>query len=133
MFALVFLYMKFKAIFITSDEILKGLCLAVTMIACLYLTALSGGCLNPWLGLAQNIYVTGLVNGTVGNGNFWSSAIWVYILAPFLGAFFAPFFLRLVSSMDRAMRHEESPMKGVEYEGAGANERVETVTQRTVV
>jgi phosphotransferase system glucose/maltose/N-acetylglucosamine-specific IIC component len=117
--------MKFKAIFITSDEILKGLCLAVTLYACLSLTAASGGCLNPWLGLVQNIYVTGLVNGVVGNGSFWSSAIWVYIGAPFIGAIFAPLFLVLVSSMDRAKRHEESPMKGAEY--GGDVERVETV------
>ena len=125
--------MKFKAIYITSDEILKGLCLAFTLYACLSSTAGSGGCLNPWLGLAQNIYVTGLVNGVVGNGDFWSSAIWVYIIFPFIGAFLAPFFLRLVSSMDRARRHEESPMKGSEYNGGGARERVETVERRTVV
>jgi len=51
-FTLVFLYVKFKAIYITSDEILKALVLGFTLFVCLALTAGSGGCLNPWFGLA---------------------------------------------------------------------------------
>jgi glycerol uptake facilitator-like aquaporin len=51
-FTLVFLYMKFKAIYITSDEILKGLTIAIALYTCLAMTAGSGGCLNPWFGLA---------------------------------------------------------------------------------
>ena len=94
-FTLVFLYVKFKAIYITSDEILKALVLGFTLFVCLALTAGSGGCLNPWFGLAQNVYATGLTNGLAFGGDYWSSAIWVYILAPFIGAFIAALLLRL--------------------------------------
>jgi H+/Cl- antiporter ClcA len=77
------------------------------------------------------VYTVGLVNGVVGNGSYWAAPIWVYVLAPFIGAFFAPFFLRLVSSMDRAMRHEESPMKVVER--PVVPERIERIQERTIV
>lgn len=106
--------MKFKAIFITSDEILKGLAIAVTLYGCFAITAGSGACLNPWFGLAQNAYDTGLANGFGYMGSYFSVAIWVYILAPFIGAILAALFLRLQSAMDRTKRHEESPPKVIE-------------------
>jgi len=95
LFTLVFLYMKFKAVYIISDEILKGTILGIALFVSLALTADSGGCLNPWHGLAQNAYATGLINGVAFGGDYWSSAIWVYILAPFIGAIIATLLLRL--------------------------------------
>ena len=89
------------------DRIVKGLGAGLTLSVCLSMTAQSGGCLNPALGIAQSIYMIGLDNRDgSGRGTTEAKYMWVYIVGPLVGSIFAAIFFilhdysNLFSSLD---------------------------------
>ena len=93
-FTWVYLLIIYKPSLRTVDEIIKGIGLIITLWICYFLSAGSGACLNPALGLAQTTYQIGFLNGADQNGNGFASLIWVYFPMPFFGAIFAAIFFR---------------------------------------
>ncbi len=93
-FLIVYLFVIYKPSLRTVDEIIKGLGVSIALWICYGLSAGSGACLNPALGLAQTAYQVGFLNGMGLNGNGFASLIWVYIIMPFVGAVFAALFFR---------------------------------------
>lgn len=55
-FTWIYLIVIYKPTLRTVDEIVKGLACAFSLWICYYLSAGSGACLNPALGLAQTCY-----------------------------------------------------------------------------
>lgn len=109
-FTLIYLIIIYKPTLRTTDEIVKGIGIAITLTACYYLSASSGACLNPALGLAQTAYQVGFLNGLGQNGNGFASLIWVYMVFPFVGAIFAAFFFRMHIYLDNKAIREVPPV-----------------------
>lgn len=106
-FTLVYLFVIYKPSLRTVDEIIKGLGVAFTLYVCYFLSAGSGACLNPALGLAQTTYQVGFLNGMDNNGNGFASLIWVYMVFPFVGSALAALFFRLHILVDnKAMQQQ---------------------------
>ena len=99
-FTWVYLLVIYKPSLRTVDEIIKGIGLGTTLWGCYYLSAWSGACLNPALGLAQTCYQIGFLNGADQNGNGFASLIWVYMTMPLIGAIFAAILFKLNVFMD---------------------------------
>ena len=94
-FVWVYLIIIYKPSLRTVDEVVKGLGLAVALWIVYFLSAGSGACLNPALGLAQTTYQIGFLNGADQNGNGFASLIWVYFPMPLFGGIFAAILFRL--------------------------------------
>jgi glycerol uptake facilitator-like aquaporin len=94
-FIWVYLIVIYKPSLRTVDEIIKGLAVAITLWMCYFLSAGSGACLNPALGLAQTTYQIGFLNTADQNGNGFASLIWVYMAMPLIGAIFAAIFFKI--------------------------------------
>jgi glycerol uptake facilitator-like aquaporin len=59
------------------------------------MSAGSGACLNPALGMSQTIYYAGVNHNTYHDIDpHPADCIWVYMLAPFAGAIFAALFVK---------------------------------------
>jgi len=71
-----------------SNFLLKGLALAYILNICYEFSFKAGACLNPALGFAESIYQIAYDNNT-GAANVRSQCIWVYMIAPFVGAMIA--------------------------------------------
>jgi glycerol uptake facilitator-like aquaporin len=94
------------------DRLVKGLAACFALIVALTMTAGSGGCLNPALGLAESIYMIGLDNrdgATLGNEE--AKYMWVYIFGPFIGGLIAALFFVLHSFIDRNAYKQNEPMQ----------------------
>ena len=90
-----YLIVIYKPSLRTVDEIIKGLTLATILWMCYFLSAGSGACLNPALGLAQTTYQIGFLNEMDLNGNGFASLIWVYMAMPFFGSLFAALLFKM--------------------------------------
>ena len=111
-FVLVYLLIIYKPSLRTVDEIIKGLGVSITLWVCYFLSAGSGACLNPALGLAQTTYQVGFLNGLDQNGNGFASLIWVYIIMPLFGGLFAAGFFRWHIYMDqKALQEPAIPVR----------------------
>ena len=86
MFTLVYLSIMYRPTYRTTDEIIKGVGISVSLWACFVLSAGSGACYNPALGIAQSSYQVGFLNAMDNNGNGFASLIWVYAVFPLIGA-----------------------------------------------
>ena len=58
-FIFVLLILKYKNTLEKVDDPIKGIAAALTMYVCLEFTCGSGGCLNPWLGVAESLLFYG--------------------------------------------------------------------------
>lgn len=104
-FVYVYLLVIYKPSLRTVDEIIKGLGVSLVLYACYAMTAESGACLNPALGVAQVSYQVGFLNGVDLNGGRYASPIWCYIVFPLIGAIIAALFFRVHISLDnRALK-----------------------------
>ena len=61
-FAFAYLLIIYKPSIRTVDEIIKGIAISLILYSCFYMTAESGGSLNPAFAIAQNSYETGWLN-----------------------------------------------------------------------
>lgn len=61
-FTIVYLVLRYESAMKQVDRIIRGAAASITLIACLSMTANSGGSLNPALGIAQSIYMIGVEN-----------------------------------------------------------------------
>ena len=62
-FVICYLLIIYKPSLRTVDDIIKGLGASFVLWICYFLSAGSGACLNPALGLAQTAYQVGFLNG----------------------------------------------------------------------
>ena len=71
--------------------VLKALIMFHVLLACYFMCAGAGACLNPALGMAQTTHMIAMNNsfGFIG-GN--ANGIWVYMGAPIIGAILAALF-----------------------------------------
>lgn len=99
-FVVCYLLIIYKPSLRTVDELIKGIGIAYVLWICYFLSAGSGACLNPALGLAQTTFQVGFLNGMDLNGNGFASLLWVYMVMPFVGAILAALFFRMHISMD---------------------------------
>ena len=104
-----YLLVIYKPSLRTVDEIIKGVAVAITLWICYFLSAGSGACYNPALGLAQTAYQVGFLNGLGMNGNGFASLIWVYMVMPMVASVFAALFFRLHIYMDNKALQEPIP------------------------
>lgn len=106
-FTWIYLIIIYKPNLRTTNEITKGIGLAIALWICYFLCAGAGACLNPALGLATTTYQVGFLNGLDQNGNGFASLIWVYMAMPMFGALFAAIFFRISIYLDnRALKQE---------------------------
>lgn len=108
-FIWVYLLIIYKPSLRTVDEIIKGIGASFALYAAYVLSAGSGACLNPALGLAQTAYQVGFLNGKNLNGNGFASLIWVYMVMPFVGAVFAALMFRFHIYMDNKALRQAAP------------------------
>ena len=108
-FIWVYLVIIYKPSLRTTDEIVKGIGLATALWICYFLSAGSGACLNPALGLAQTCYQIGFLNGADQNGNGFASLIWVYFPMPLFGGIFAAILFKMNVWMDNKALRQEAP------------------------
>lgn len=113
-FIWVYLVIIYKPSLRTTDEIIKGLGLGVTLWICYFLCAGGGACLNPALGLAQTCYQIGFLNGADMNGNGFASLIWVYFPMPLFGAIFAAILFKMNVWMDNKALEQPAPVVAAE-------------------
>lgn len=96
------------------DRIIRGAAASITLVACLQMTANSGGALNPALGIAQSIYMIGVENQNgSGLGSTDAKYIWVYVAGPLIGALFAAAFFRLHDYIEKSGYQQNQPMQFV--------------------
>lgn len=94
------------------DRIVKGLGAGLTLSVCLSMTAQSGGCLNPALGIAQSIYMISLDNRDgSGRGTTEAKYMWVYIVGPLVGSIFAAIFFILHDYIEKNEYKQNSPVQ----------------------
>jgi len=110
LFVLVYLLVIYKPSLRTVDEIIKGLGVSITLWVCYFMSAGSGACLNPALGLAQTTYQVGFLNGMDANGNGFASLIWVYIIFPLIGGAIAALFFRVHIYLDNKSLEQPAPV-----------------------
>jgi glycerol uptake facilitator-like aquaporin len=108
-FTWIYLLVIYKPTLRTVDEVIKGIGLAFVLWICYYLSAGSGACLNPALGLAQTCYQIGFLNEENMNGRGFASLIWVYFPMPLFGAIFAALFFRINVYFDNRALKEVVP------------------------
>jgi glycerol uptake facilitator-like aquaporin len=101
-FGLVYLILRFEPNMRKTDRLIKGVGACFTLLVCLSMSAGSGGCLNPALGLAESIYMIGIENRNgLGLGSDDAKFMWVYIVGPLIGAGFAALFFKLHDFIER--------------------------------
>lgn len=100
MFSLIYLLVIYKPSLRTVDEIIKGLGISFVLFALYMMSAGSGACLNPALGLAQTTYQVGFLNGMDMNGGGFASLIWVYFPFPLLGGLIGGLWFRIRVALD---------------------------------
>jgi glycerol uptake facilitator-like aquaporin len=114
LFTLIYLILRFEADMRKVDRLIKGFGACFALLVSLKMSANSGGCLNPALGLAQSIYMIGLENRSGSTqGSTDAKYMWVYILGPFLGACLASLFFRLHDFIERNEYVQSQPMQFV--------------------
>jgi glycerol uptake facilitator-like aquaporin len=62
LFTLIYLVLRFEKQMKRVDRIVKGLAACLTLIVCLSMSAKSGGCLNPAIGVVSSIFMIGYEN-----------------------------------------------------------------------
>ena len=108
LFTLIYLLVIYKPSLRTVDEIIKGLGISFVLFAVYMMSAGSGACLNPALGLAQTTYQVGFLNGMDNNGNGFASLIWVYMVFPLVGAIIAGIWFRIRIWLDNKELQKEA-------------------------
>lgn len=109
-FALIYLIVRFDRSMKSVDRIVKGLAVCLTLTVCLSMSAGSGGCLNPVIGLVSSIFMIGQENrGSSTLGSDDAKYIWVYIVAPFVGAVLAALFFKLHDYIERHDQKQNEP------------------------
>lgn len=88
-FTLIFLVLRYDALFTKVSRIVKGLSLFHVLLACYVMSLGAGACLNPAFGLAQTSYWAIMSHADVTYMDW--SCVWVYTIFPFVGAILATF------------------------------------------
>ena len=113
-YTLIYLILRFEPDMRKVDRLIKGFGASFALLVCLKMTAGSGGCLNPALGLAQSIYMIGIENGYVPPiGSDDAKYMWVYIFGSLAGACLAALFFKLHDFIERNEYIQNQPMQFV--------------------
>eukprot|EP00347_Sterkiella_histriomuscorum_P009250 403341930 len=103
-FTLIFLMLRFDQEYSKVNRTLKAIALFHVLLVLYFISAQSGGCFNPALGMSQTTYMVALNNNedTDRRGN--AQAIWVYMVFPFVGAAIASVVFGLLQNAERKIK-----------------------------
>ena len=110
LFTIAYLVVRFERGMKKVDRMVRGLALCFVLTLCTSMSAGSGGCFNPAIGLVSSIFMIGYENQDgSGLGSEDAKYIWVYMLAPFVGAVLAAYFFKLHDYLDRHRQSQHEP------------------------
>ena len=86
-----------------KDLVVNALCIGLTLMLAVSITAgISGGCINPAVGLIQSIFQNFIIKHYPDTLTDFKSvslkSTWVYVCAPLVGGFLAGIFQRLMNA-----------------------------------
>lgn len=116
---------------VRTNFLLKGLGLAYILQVCYDFSFGAGACLNPALGFAETIYQIAYDNDN-NLPNVRSQCIWVYMLAPFVGALVAVSLFQYHQSITLEVEKEEHELHARKMKESRSIDKIDVEDTRSI-